>query len=114
LNNDAFLNVGYGVSKADWDKIVAGYKAGGEFDGIGASQYSPLHQVLGVGTQGFLDRVDMWATYGATPPTTFPEYLYAVDVLTRHHNEFQVAFMNVSLAKTETWVINFLKRYPSL
>src|ERR1700691_1307996 len=36
----------------------------------------------------------MWATYGATPPTTFPEYLYAVDVLTRHPNEFQVAFMN--------------------
>jgi hypothetical protein len=112
LDNDAFLNVGYGVSQKSWNEQVSAYRAGGEFEDIGTSHYSPLGQVLGVGTQGFLDAVDMWSTYGEAAP--FPEYLYAVTVLTRHHNAFQVAFMNVDPSESEMWVINLLKKDPSL
>ena len=115
LENTASLLVGYGESQAGWTKVVSYFKAGAPESGypIGIADtptYSPLD--LGYGSKSFLTTVDLGKYYGFAAgqfPGISP-YLYAVTVLTKHHNILQVWFINALASNTEAWAGNTVKR----
>jgi hypothetical protein len=112
LDNDAFVFVDYGQSAQDRKKTITDIKEGGYFAEIGPVQSASLGDKLGPGTLGFVDTLNLWSVYSAAAP--FPEYLYVVAVLTRHHDVLEVAFLTASKAKTEAWVSSKLSSDASL
>ncbi len=111
LNNTAQLLVGYGASRADWNKLVRYFKAGpsaGYPIGITApTTYRAL--TVGYGSKAFLLTVNLTPYYGGMPPEFKGGYLYMVCVLTARHDIMQAWFANVDAATTESWVQGVVK-----
>ena len=104
--HDAVVGLGYSAKPSLWGKFAAFYRSGlAWFDGHEdySSTYSPLK--LGHGSKSFLLTFDQWVRYGYSAtddPGGFPEFYYAVIVLSKHHNLLMFSCMGLSAAQTES------------
>jgi hypothetical protein len=104
--HDAVVGLGYNAKPSLWGKFEAHYRSSlGWFDGHENyhSTYSPLK--LGNGSKSFLLAFDEWTRYGYSAtddPGGFPEFYYAVIVLSKNHNLLMFSCMGLSAAQTES------------
>jgi hypothetical protein len=104
--HDAVVGLGYNAKPSLWGKFAAIYRSdSGWFDGHEdySSAYSPLK--LGNGSKSFLLTFDQWVRYGYSAtddPGGFPEFYYAVIVLSKHHNLLMFSCLGLSAAQTES------------
>jgi hypothetical protein len=107
----AWAAVGYGESEKNWNEMWA--HGGPPFTEQEGTVQSTTKVTLEQGTQGYVQTIDIWAQTGEAYFTP-PKYLYAVTVLTKHHNLLLVAPETAALASVEAEVTHVLTAYPSL
>jgi hypothetical protein len=103
LQNTAFVSAGYGETEKSWKKFEAYYRGGAVFESLGGTTWGGTVK-LGHSSQAFLVTENLWGYEGLTSSDgvpDFPEYLYVVTAMSRHHNVLQIAFDNASLVQTE-------------
>jgi len=107
---EAWAAVGYGEPTKDWNEMWA--HGGPAFTSEEGTLKSTAKVNLGHGAQAYVEEFDLWEVTGTTYFTP-PKHLYAVTLLTKHHNLLLLAPETTPLATVETAAEHVLLAYPS-
>jgi hypothetical protein len=114
--DESFVELGYDANPKLWGRFTALYRSNdGAFDGTenypssDLPTYSPV--ALGYGSKAFLLTFDQWTYqgYDAADADGYPEYLYAVVVLSRRHSLLLFAAAGLSATQTKSVATGLLK-----
>ena len=111
---DAVVGLGFNAKASHWGAFTATYRAGlGWFDGH--MNFGPTYSALklGHGSKAFLLTFNLWNFYpgfsATNDPGKFPEFYYAVIVLSKHHNVLMFSCEGLSASQTENVARGVLK-----